>query len=144
MTETTTAPATDELQRLGRLTGTWEVSGGVTGTTTFEWFEGGFFLVQRGDLDHDGHHVRMTEFIGREHLFGEEPGTEIKSRVYDVEGNTLDYVYELDGDVLTIWGGYRGSPGYFRGEFSADGDRLTGDWVYPGGGYHATMVRVPA
>jgi hypothetical protein len=139
--KTLLADETDELQRLGRLVGKWEVSGGATGTTSFDWMEGGFFLIQRGDLLHDGHVVRMTEIIGREHPFGEEPGTEIRSRVYDTNGNTLDYVYEVEGDVLTIWGGYKGSPGYFRGEFSADGDRLTGDWVYPGGGYHATMVR---
>ncbi len=131
----------DELQRLGRLVGTWEVSGGATGTTSFEWMDGGHFLIQRGVLDHAGHEVRMTEIIGREHNFGEEPGTEIKSRVYDADGNTLDYVYELDGDALTIWGGFKGSPGYFRGTFSTDGDRLAGEWVYPGGGYQATMVR---
>ena len=138
---TTQQDANDELQRLGRLVGTWKVSGGATGTTTFEWMEGRFFLIQRGDLNHDGHEIRMTEIIGREHLFGQEPGTEIKSRVYDTQGNTIDYVYELEGDNLTIWGGFKGSPGYFRGVFSADGNQLTGDWVYPGGGYHATMIR---
>jgi hypothetical protein len=134
--------STDELQRLGRLVGTWKVSGGATGTTSWEWLDGGYFLVQRGDLEHDGHRIRMTEMIGREHPFGEEPGTEIKSRVYDADGNTLDYVYELEGDTLTIWGGFKGSPAYFRGTFSADGDKLTGDWVYPGGGYHADMTRI--
>ncbi len=56
------------------------------------------------------------------------------------DGNTLDYGYDLDGDELTIWGGFKGSPGYFKGTFSDGGDRLTGDWVYPGG-YHATMAR---
>jgi hypothetical protein len=138
----TVAEETDELKRLGRLVGTWAVSDGVTGTTSFEWMEGGFFLIQRGDLRHGEDVIRMTELIGREHLFGAEPGTEIKSRVYDTAGHTLDYGYELEGDVLTIWGGFKGSPGYFRGEFDADGNRLTGDWVYPGGGYHATMVRI--
>lgn len=136
----------DELRRLGRLAGTWKVTGGATGTTTYEWLDGGYFLIQRGVLDHDGHRVSMTEIIGREHLFGEEPGVEIKARAYDADGNTLDYVYELDGDTLTIWGGFKGSPGYFRGEFGgpADqvGDRLVGDWVYPGGGYHAEMERI--
>lgn len=132
----------DELRRLDRLTGTWKVTGGATGTTTYEWLDGGYFLVQRGVLDHDGHRVSMTEIIGREHPFGEEPSAEIKARAYDADGNTLDYVYEIDGDTLTIWGGYKGSPGYFRGTFDATGDRLTGDWVYPGGGYHAEMERI--
>jgi hypothetical protein len=84
----------------------------------------------------------MTEIIGRDHPFGAAPGTEIKARSYDADGNTLDYVYELDGDTLTIWGGFKGSPGYFRGTFDATGDHLTGDWVYPGGGYHADMERI--
>lgn len=135
----------DELQRLGRLAGTWKLAGGVTGTTTYEWLDGGHFLLQRGVLDHDGHRVSMTEIIGRSRPFGEEPGTEITARSYDADGNTLDYVYELDGDTLTIWGGFKGSPGYFRGTFSGTGgtgDRLTGDWVYPGGGYHAEMERI--
>lgn len=132
----------DELKELDRLVGTWEVSGGATGTTTYEWMEGGYFLIQRGVLEQQGHQVRFVEMIGREHKFGEEPGTDLQSRVYDAEGNTLDYVYGIEGDVLTIWGGFKGSPAYFRGTFSPDGDRLAGDWVYPGGGgYQATMVR---
>jgi hypothetical protein len=54
----------------------------------------------------------------------------------------LDYIYELDGDTLTIWGGERGSPAYFRGPFDASGAVLDGAWVYPGaGGYHSTMTR---
>jgi len=57
-------------------------------------------------------------------------------------GNTLDYVYELEGDVLTIWGGVKGSPAYYRGTFSDDGNTMVGDWVYPaGGGYHSTATR---
>lgn len=131
----------DELRQLDRLVGTWEISGGANGTTSYAWMDGGYFLSQRGVLHHDGHEVRFTEIIGREHKFGQEPGTDLKSRVYDADGNTLDYVYELEGDVLTIWGEFKGSPAYFRGTFSADGDRLAGEWVYPGGGYQATMVR---
>jgi hypothetical protein len=68
---------------------------------------------------------------------------DIKSRYYDNQGNTFDYVYELEGDTLTIWGGERGSPAFYEGTFSADGDRLTGAWVYPGGGgYSSTATRV--
>ena len=62
---------------------------------------------------------------------------------YDNTGNTLDYVYELEGDTLTIWGGERGSPAYFKGAFSDDGDTVSGGWVYPDdGGYESTMTRV--
>ncbi|USQ79841.1 hypothetical protein NF556_19995 [Ornithinimicrobium faecis] len=66
----------------------------------------------------------------------------IHSRFYDNQGNTLDYVYELTGDELTIWAGEPGSPAYFRGAFSVDDTVLDGAWVYPGGGgYDSTMTR---
>jgi hypothetical protein len=59
------------------------------------------------------------------------------------KGNTLDYTYEMDGNTLTIWGGEKGSPAYMTGSFSHDGNTLTSEWVYPGGGgYKSTMTRV--
>jgi hypothetical protein len=133
----------DALRRLDRLTGTWRVSGGTEGTVTYEWMEGGFFLIQRVDMTHDGRLIRGTEIIGHTRPFGGEPSADIMSRYFDTEGNTLDYVYEIEGDTLTIWGGERGSPAYYRGRFSADGDSVDGAWVYPGGGgYDSTMIRV--
>ncbi|HLA88342.1 MAG TPA: hypothetical protein VJL10_09985 [Anaerolineales bacterium] len=136
-------PNTD-LKSLEKLIGTWKQSGGVEGTVTFEWMEGGFFLIQHVDLDHDGHPVKGMEIIGHLQAFGEEPSEDIKSRFYNfLDGMTLDYVYEVDGDTLTIWGGERGSPAYYQGHFSKDGNILSGAWVYPGGGgYEATSTRV--
>ena len=133
-----------ELRALDRLVGTWDVSGGANGTVTYEWLEGGFFLLQHVDFDHDGRRIRGLEVIGHERPFGAaEPGPDLKSRFYDSLGNTLDYVYELEGDTLTIWGGEKGSPAYYRGTFSADGKTCAGAWVYPeGGGYESTMTRV--
>jgi hypothetical protein len=131
------------LRRLDRLVGTWRQSGGVKGQVRYEWMEGGFFLMQHVDLDHGGHKVRGLEIIGQLRPFGGEPGEDICSRYYGSEGETFDYVYELEGDTLTIWGGERGSPAYYRGTFSADGNTLTGAWVYPGGGgYEAISTRV--
>ncbi|MFI0258458.1 hypothetical protein ACH4OW_05365 [Streptomyces sp. NPDC017056] len=129
---------------LGRLVGRWRVDGGATGTVTFRLLDGGFFLVQDVELEQHGRPVTGMEVVGREKPFGaEEPGEDIRSRFYGNEGHTLDYVYELEGDVLTIWGGEKGSPAYFRGTFAADGDSLAGAWVYPGGGgYESTMTRV--
>jgi hypothetical protein len=51
-------------------------------------------------------------------------------------------VYELEGDTLTIWGGEKGSPAYYVGKFSADGNTMTGAWEWPGGGYESTATRV--
>jgi hypothetical protein len=137
-TQVTSAPH-PMLKRLGeRLVGTWKVSGGVTGQVRYEWMEGGFFLMQHVDLDDN----KGLEIIGQLRLFGEAPSEDIKSRYYGSMGATFDYVYELDGDTLTIWGGEKGSPAYYRGTFSSDGNTLSGAWVYPGGGYESTSMRV--
>jgi hypothetical protein len=139
----TPTPAAD-LRALGaRLLGTWRVGGGAEGTVRYEWMDGGFFLVQHVELEQYGQRIKGMELIGHLRPFGEPSSPAIHSRFYDTTGNTLDYVYELDGDTLTIWGGEKGSPAYFRGTFSADGDTLTGEWVYPGGGgYQSTTTRI--
>ena len=62
--------------------------------------------------------------------------------VRHAETDTLDYVYDITDDVLTIWGGERDSTSYFRGRFTDD-DTNTGEWVYEGGGgYATTMTRI--
>jgi hypothetical protein len=136
-------PNTD-LESLGRLVGTWKQSGGVEGETSYEWTEGGFFLIQRVDLEQYGQKIKGMEIIGHLQPFGEEPSKAIKSRFYSfLDGMTLDYVYEVDDDTLTIWGGERGSPAYYKGKFSDDGNTLSGGWVYPGGGgYESTATKV--
>ena len=135
--------ANPDLKGLDRLVGTWEVSGGAQGQVSYEWMEGGFFLIQHVELEQHGQRIKGIEIIGHEHPFGAEPSEEIKSRFYSNTGDTLDYVYELEGDTLTIWGGEKGSPAYYRGRFGARGDTLSGAWHYPGGGgYEATSTRV--
>jgi hypothetical protein len=133
-----------DLKSLNRLVGTWKVSGpDIDGYVTYEWMEGGFFLLQHVDFVHGQRRIKGLEVIGHLQPFGEAPSQEIKSRFYDTMGNTLDYVYEIDGDTLTIWGGEKGSPAYYRGTFSRDGNTNSGAWVYPGGGgYESTMTRV--
>lgn len=126
------------LRALDRLVGTWKISGGHEGTVTYSWLND-FFLrqdVRLGD-------TYGFEIIGRERTLMAEPGADITSRYYGDDGSTLDYTYEVDGDTLTIWAGDRGSPAYYRGTFSADDRRLTGAWVYPGGGgYESDAERV--
>jgi hypothetical protein len=144
MSEQTNRDRDPELAALDRLVGTWKVTGGAEGTVTYRWLEGEFFMIQDIDLEQYGEPIKGMEVIGRERLFGaEEPGKYLKSRFYGNKGDTLDYVYELEGDVLTIWAGEKGSPAYFRGPFNEAGDTLSGAWVYPGGGgYDSTMTRV--
>ena len=132
-----------KLRELGeRLVGTSRLSGGVEGTARFEWMEGGFFLIQHVDLEQYGQQIKGVEIVGHPRPFGEPPSEEIRSRFYDNMGNTLDYVYELEGDTLTIWGGEKGSPAYCVGKLSPEGD-MAGEWFYPGGGgYQFTATRI--
>ena len=132
-----------EVRALDRLVGTWKVTGGAEGTVRYEWMPGRYFLLQHVDLTQFGEPVTGIEVIGKLRPFGEPAGEDVMSRYYDSLGNTLDYVYELTGDKLTIWGGAKGSPAYFEGTFSPDGNALTGEWVYPGGGgYRSAMTRI--
>lgn len=132
-----------DLKGLDRLVGTWKVSGGTQGQIRYEWMEGGFFLIQHVDMVSDGRKITGIEIIGHLQTFGEEPSADIKSRYYGNSGETFDYVYEMEGDTLTIWGGEKGSPAYYKGTFSPDGNTLSGEWVYPGGGgYESTSIRV--
>ena len=133
-----------DLKRLDKLVGTWKVSGpDIKGKVTFEWMEGGFFLIQHFDFVQGGHKVKGMEVIGHLQPFGEQPSQNIRSRIYDTLGNTFDYTYEVNDETLTIWGGEKGSPAYYEGKWSEDGNTNSGAWHYPGGGgYESTMTRV--
>lgn len=131
------------LHSLGKLVGTWRVSGGVEGQIRYEWMDGGFFLIQHIDFCSEGQQHTGMEIIGYVQSFGQEPSADIHSCYYGNHGETFDYVYEMKGSTLTIWAGERGSPAYYRGTLSADGNTLSGAWIYPdGGGYSSTAVRV--
>jgi len=127
-------PPNPDLKSLNRLVGTWTVSGEAQGTVTYEWVEGGFFLLQHVDLDG----TKGLEVIGHEQKYGEAPSADIRSRYYGFSsGETLEYTDELSRDTLTIWSGERGSPAYYEGTFDDD-DTLTGAWHCPGGGGYST------
>jgi hypothetical protein len=134
---------------LDKLIGTWDLSGResgpygeIHGRVRFEWMEGGYFLIQHVDIDHIGHHVKGMEIIGYERNFGSGPGQDCVSHFFSTEGDTLVYIYDVTDDDLTIWGGERGSPAFFKGRFSPDKRTITGAWQWPGGGYEATLTRV--
>lgn len=133
-----------KVRALDRLVGQWQVTGGSTGTVTYEWAVGGFFLLQHVELEQDGEPATGLEVIGHLHPFGGERSENVHSRYYASGGGTFDYVYEMDGDTLTIWAGDKGSPAYFRGTFNEDDSEMVGAWVYPGGGgYDSVMTRLP-
>jgi hypothetical protein len=63
--------------------GTWEMRGrtldsdedNVSGTSTFEWLPGGFFLQQRAEFDFAGMRISALEVIGRSATFSPPPST---------------------------------------------------------------------
>jgi hypothetical protein len=105
---------------------------------------GGFFLMQHVDLEQGGQKIKGIEIIGYERAFGvTKPSKHIKSHWFDNIGDTFEYTYEVNNKTLTIWGGEKGSPAYYKGKWSDDGNTNIGAWHYPGGGgYEATMTRV--
>jgi len=124
------------LHTLDRLVGTWAVSGESTGTVRYEWMDGGGFLVQHVELVHDDEVTHGVEYIG----VSKDDGR-LRSHYFGSDGEILEYVYELEGDVLTIWFGDVGSPARFVGTFDDSGTVNTGRWEWPGGGYESTMTR---
>jgi hypothetical protein len=125
------------LRQLDRLVGTWEVSGSFfQGTISFEWMEGGFFLVQRVDGRAGGRTIRGVEYIG----YDEDTQT-LRSHYMDIHGATFTYTWAVDGDAIRTWFGDKGSDNFFQGRFSEDGRAYSGSWQWPGGGYTAMMTR---
>lgn len=127
-----------ELQQLDRLVGRWKVEGSfLEGHTTYEWMEGGFFLIQHIDARAGGHAVNGIEYIG----FDEDTQT-LRSHLMDVHGSNFTYTWQIDGDTLTIWFGEQGSDNFFEARFSEDGNTYEGAWQWPGGGYDAIATRI--
>jgi len=132
-----------DLRSLDRLVGTWKISGGAHGQIRFERVEGGFFLLQHVNLEFGGRKIKGMEVIGHLHFPGEQPASDIHSRFYSfLDGLTLDYVYELEGNRLQIWFGPKGSENYFLGHFSEDGDSFRGAWKWPAGGYEVVATKI--
>ena len=145
MTDNQQVGPSADLKKLNRLIGSWNVSDpsgqhAINGQVSYRWMEGEFFLIQEVDLHQSGQHIKGLEIIGHEQPFGGQPSEAIKSRFYDSQGNTWDYVYEIDEDTLTIWAGEKDSPAYYRGKFNVEGTENSGAWVYPGGGGYASKM----
>ena len=59
------------LASLDVMVGTWDLKGResgpegeIHGRVTFVWMEGGFYLVQRVDIDHIGQRIMGVEYVG--------------------------------------------------------------------------------
>ncbi len=131
------------LKKLDRLVGKWKISGPkIDGYTTYEWMEGGFFLIQHFDLTYDGERHKGIEYIG----FDEDTRT-LRSHLMEINGGNFKYTYEIEGDTLWYWFGDKGSDNFSHGTFTRDGNTITGRWQWPEdndktGGYEYTMIGV--
>lgn len=136
MPERPTSP-NPALRTLDRLIGEWMVDGdNMSGKIRFEWMEGGYFLVQHVDLLHDGRKITGMEIIG-----WDEARQVLASQFFGNDGIIFPYVWVVDNDTLTIWGGEVGSAAKYEGKFSDDGNSNSGAWEWPGGGYRSSMTR---
>jgi predicted enzyme related to lactoylglutathione lyase len=130
------------LRTLDPLVGTWTITGDTfNGRTTFEWADGGFYLVQRSHADHGGREFSATEYIG-----WDEDTQTLRSVMLDSAGSKFAYTWRLAGDTLTVWFGDEDSSNFLSATFGSDGDTVTGAWQWPDGkggtdGYRTTMTR---
>jgi hypothetical protein len=118
------------LRRLDRYVGTWALKGrtldsqvdNVSGTTTFEWLPGGFFLQQHITLNFAGYEIDGLELIGYDPATGTFPSTVFANTF----GTPIPYRWEVEGDVLKITTEMLGAT--FRGKWSKDGTSFSGGW----------------
>jgi hypothetical protein len=124
------------LQPFGALIGTWateathpQVDAVVPGSITFEWLEGGHFLVQRSHNEHELFPDAIS-VIG-----APEAGDELVMEYFDSRGVRRTYGISLDDGVLRIWRDAAGfdqrysatlAPDTFEGQFQLA--RTPGDW----------------
>jgi hypothetical protein len=122
------------LQRLDALVGEWEMESpqypGGRGRATFEWLEGGAFLVQHTEVDH-GEVPNATVIIGRD-----ESTERYCMLYYDSRGVSRVYQMSLGDGVWKMW---REAPGFsqrFTGTFGDNGQTITGRWESSSDGSH--------
>jgi hypothetical protein len=115
-----------ELSKLEILVGEWKpvVPGmdDVSAHVTFEWLEGGGFLVQRSTID-------RPEFPNGVMVIGATgPDGGLQQHYFDSRGVHRVYEMTLEGGVWTLWREGPDWPQRYVGEFSDDGDTITGRW----------------
>jgi hypothetical protein len=118
----------EALARMHALVGEWaiEASGGVIGDqvmrgwATFEWFDGGHFLIQRSDADHPD----VPSAIA---VIGCEDGAgSCEMHTFDPGGIKRVYSMRIEDGVRRVWGD---APGFFQrftGTFNEDGSAIPG------------------
>jgi hypothetical protein len=118
------------LQSMAILVGDWSTVGShpllpntpLHGRSSFEWLQGGAFLITHSEIDEPG----VPSGIA---IFGSDDTTgEISMLYFDERGVSRRYQVSMDGNVWRCW---RDSPGFsqrFTGTLSDDGRTIIGKW----------------
>jgi hypothetical protein len=117
------------LEPLQVLVGEWNTVGShrllpgtLHGHTSFEWLEGGAFLIAHTDVEEPG--VPTGIFI-----FGSDDNADAYTVIYfDERGVSRKYESTLQDNIWKMW---RDAPGFsqrFTGTITDDGDTIVGVW----------------
>ena len=114
-----------KLSKLEILIGEWrpEVPGfDVEARTTFEWLEGGGFLIQHATVERD-------EFPNGVMVIGATgPDGGLQQHYFDSRGVHRVYEMTLEDGVWTLWREGPDWPQRYVGRISDDGNSITGAW----------------
>jgi hypothetical protein len=93
-----------------------------TGSITYEWLDGGFFLTHRFDqtFTKEGPH-RGISIIGYD-----EESQSCLSHFFDNQGNSREYRTSIQNGIFKFTGQWE----RYTGEFSEDKNTITGTWEY--------------
>jgi hypothetical protein len=113
------------LERLDILVGEWETAVPgleADGRTTFEWLEGGGFLVERSTVD-------RPEFPNGICVIGATgPDGGLQQHYFDSRGVARVYDMTLEGGVWTLFREGPDWPQRYVGQLSEDGNTILGRW----------------
>jgi hypothetical protein len=127
------APTNAALQNLGAFVGEWEIeitamsfhadpSAVAQGHASFEWLEGGAFLIQRLE-------IAAPDFPRSASIIAPDDAAETYGMLYfDSRGVSRIYKMTFSGGIWTLWREFPGFSQRFHGTFSDDGNFILARW----------------
>jgi hypothetical protein len=121
------------LERLDVFVGEWNIeitsmsfrtdsSAVERGRTSFDWLEGGAFLIQHSEIS-------ATDFPRSIAVIGPDDAAETYSMLYsDSRGVSRIYRMTLSEETWTLWREFPGFSQRFHGTFSEEHNRITAYW----------------
>ena len=100
----------------------------VRGQSSFDWLEGGAFLIQHSEISHSDF-PRSTAVVGPD-----DAAETYRMFYYDSRGVSRIYRMNFSGGIWTLWRDFPGFSQRFQGEFSEDGRTITAYWEKSGDG----------